>query len=88
MVKKTKSSDINVTAVEILKAVTGESDDHHSRNGTPAKQKDPPKKNPAVVALGRLGGMKGGKARAAKLNPKRRNAIALKVARARWGPNP
>lgn len=42
-------------------------------------------KNPAAVALGRLGGLKGGKARAAKLSAARRSAIAKKAARARWG---
>lgn len=41
-------------------------------------------KNPAAVALGRLGGQKGGKARAAKLTPKRRKEIAEKAAAARW----
>jgi hypothetical protein len=41
-------------------------------------------KNPAAVSLGRLGGLKGGKARAAKLSPKRRSEIAKKAARARW----
>ena len=42
-------------------------------------------KNPAAVALGRLGGLKGGKARAEKLSAKKRSAIAKKAARARWG---
>jgi hypothetical protein len=42
-------------------------------------------KNPAAVALGRLGGLKGGKARAAKLSKKRRSEIAKKAAQARWG---
>lgn len=41
-------------------------------------------KNPAAVALGRLGGLKGGKARAKKLSAKRRKEIAKKAARARW----
>lgn len=41
-------------------------------------------KNPATVALGRLGGLKGGRARAAKLSPKRRVEIAKKAALARW----
>ena len=36
-------------------------------------------------ALGRLGGLKGGKARAAKLTPERRVEIARKAAMARWG---
>ena len=42
-------------------------------------------KNPAAVALGRLGGLKGGKARAAKLISARRVEIAKKAALARWG---
>jgi hypothetical protein len=41
-------------------------------------------KNAAAVALGRLGGMKGGKARAAKLSSRKRKAIAAKAAKARW----
>lgn len=41
-------------------------------------------KNPAAVALGRLGGRKGGKARALKLTAKQRSDIASKAARARW----
>jgi len=41
-------------------------------------------KNPAAVALGRLGGLKGGKARAEKLSAKRRKEIAKKAANKRW----
>ncbi len=41
-------------------------------------------KNPAAVALGRLGGLKGGKARAEKLSAKRRKEIAKKAAESRW----
>lgn len=41
-------------------------------------------KNPAAVALGRLGGLKGGKARAEKLSARRRKQIARKAALARW----
>jgi hypothetical protein len=41
-------------------------------------------KNPAAVALGRLGGLKGGKARAKKLSATKRTAIARKAAKARW----
>jgi hypothetical protein len=41
-------------------------------------------KNPAAVALGRLGGLKGGKARAKKLSPERRSEIARKAAQSRW----
>lgn len=45
----------------------------------------PPAKNPSAVALGRLGGLKGGKARAESLSKKQRSASAKKAARARWG---
>jgi hypothetical protein len=41
-------------------------------------------KNPAAVALGRSGGLKGGKARAAKLTKKQRSESAQKAAKARW----
>ena len=41
-------------------------------------------KNPAAVALGRLGGKKGGKARAEKLTSEQRSEIAKKAAKARW----
>jgi hypothetical protein len=43
-----------------------------------------PDKNPAAVALGRLGGLKGGKARAASLSSKKRSEIAKKAAATRW----
>lgn len=42
------------------------------------------KKNAAAVALGRLGGLKGGKARAKKLSAKRRKEIAVQAVKARW----
>lgn len=44
----------------------------------------PKKKNPAAVALGKLGGRKGGRARAAKLSPEKRKEIAQQAAKARW----
>jgi hypothetical protein len=44
----------------------------------------PVEKNPAAVALGRLGGLKGGKARAEKLSARKRSEIAKKAAQARW----
>jgi len=50
-----------------------------------AEDQDPYEgKNPAEVDLGRLGGLKGGKARADKLSPARRSDISRKAARARW----
>lgn len=44
-------------------------------------------KNPAAVALGRMGGLKGGKARAAAMTPEQRTAAAKKAADARWSQN-
>jgi hypothetical protein len=41
-------------------------------------------KNPAAVELGRRGGLKGGKARAAKMTPEERSESARKAAKARW----
>ena len=48
--------------------------------------KKPTKKNPAAVALGRLGGLKGGKARMAKMTPEQRREFARKGGLNRWGP--
>ena len=45
-------------------------------------------KNPNAVALGRLGGLKGGKARASKLTPEQRKEIAKKAANTRWQRKP
>jgi len=45
-------------------------------------------KNPAAVALGRLGGLKGGKARSAALSSQERRRIALRAANARWSKKP
>lgn len=44
-------------------------------------------KNPAAVALGRLGGLKGGKARAASQTGKQRKTLAKRAAKARWNKN-
>ena len=52
-----------------------------------ATQPEEKPKNPAAVALGKLGGKKGGPARAAKLSAKRRKQIAKKAATARWNKN-
>ncbi len=67
--KKKQPSDINIIASQIVGAATEE----------PARVK-----NPAAVALGRLGGLKGGAARAKKLSARKRKAIARKAALARW----
>jgi len=72
---KKRSADINVIASQIVAEAIQE-----KPTPTPAKEK-----NPAAVALGRLGGLKGGKARAEKLSAKKRQEIARKAAKARWG---
>lgn len=51
---------------------------------TPRNNKTAADKNPAAVPLGRLGGKKGGPARARKLTKKQRSDIAKKAAAARW----
>lgn len=73
MAKRSKKPrDVNALASAIVSEATGDE----------APQDDG--KNPAAVALGRLGGLKGGKARAKKLSAKRRSEIAKKAAAARW----
>lgn len=47
-----------------------------------------PVKHAPSVEIGRLGGLVGGKARAAKLSPERRREIAQQAAAARWKPAP
>ena len=73
----TRPRDPNQLAKLIVDMATGE-----ARPDAPADDG----KNPAAVALGRLGGAKGGKARAASLSKARRSAIARKAAVARWKP--
>jgi hypothetical protein len=51
---------------------------------TPAAITPEPQKNPHAAALGRLGGLKGGHARALRLSPAKRREIARKAAKARW----
>ena len=52
-----------------------------------APEPEPDTRNPAAVALGRLGGLKGGKARAKKLSAAKRRRIAKVAAAARWRKN-
>jgi hypothetical protein len=73
--KTTRKLDMNQLAKAITDIATREAD---------KGSKEEPVKNPAAVALGRLGGLKGGKARAAKLSAKKRVEIAKKAAQARW----
>ena len=54
------------------------------KSDEPKPETEQPAKNPHAQALGKLGGLKGGKARAAKLTPEQRAEIARKAAAARW----
>ena len=67
------SKDPNQIAAGILARITG-------------KEDDKPAKNPAAVALGRMGGLKGGKVRDARLTKEQKIEIAKKGAAARWKP--
>jgi len=69
--KKKPTDDPNKTAKRVLDAVI-------------AATEGEPEKNPAAVALGRMGGLKGGRARAASMTAKQRSASAKKAAKARW----
>lgn len=71
--------DLNALAASIVGDATDE---------TPQSEPVDDSKDPAAVALGRKGGLKGGKARAAKLTPEQRSEIAKKAAAARWGEKP
>jgi hypothetical protein len=66
-----RRADVNARAVVIAKISTGEIEDKMTEAG----------KNPAAVALGRMGG----KARAEGMSAKRRKEIARKAAKSRWG---
>jgi hypothetical protein len=79
--KKLRPRDPNQLAYQIMLESTGQAPRYDPRAPKPLD----PSKNPAAVALGRLGGLKGGIARAAKLGPRKRSQIAAKAAKARWG---
>lgn len=53
-----------------------------------APEPEKPAKNPHAQALGRLGGLKGGAARAKSLTAQQRSEIAKKAAAKRWGKKP
>jgi hypothetical protein len=81
--KKSKPTDIGQLARAIVEEAMGESLSNHALPKEPTKEPTR-KKNPAAVALGKLGGKKGGIARRDKLTAEQRKAIAQKAARARW----
>ena len=69
-------------ANQLAKAIVDEATDESAASQDDRQEE--PAKNPAAVALGRLGGKKGGPARAKKLGSKRRSQIAKKAAQKRW----
>jgi hypothetical protein len=80
MPKRSSKEDINSLARRIVDEATGE-------KAPPEPESEPtpdPDKDPAAVALGRRGGRKGGKARAANMTPEQRSEAARRAAKARW----
>jgi hypothetical protein len=69
-----RPTDVNELAKQLVEEATGETPVASSVDG----------KDPAAVALGRKGGLKGGKARAASMTPEQRSEAAKKAAAARW----
>jgi len=79
--KQKREHDFAITAFRVVQEATKETEPE-------AEETEPETvegKNPHAVALGRLGGLKGGKARASKLTPEQRKEIARKAAQSRWG---
>ena len=74
MTNPKRPRDANQLAKSIVDISTGQAQEDDPNEG----------KDPNAVALGRKGGLKGGKARAAKLSAEERTAIAKKAAAARW----
>ncbi len=67
--------DINQIAFRVVQQATGQ---------VPKERPPDPATEPKAVTLGRMGGLKGGKARAAKLDPAKRKEIASAAAKKRW----
>jgi len=78
--KKKRDSDFAVTAFRVVQEATGQVEPEPDE----AEPELVEGKNPHAVALGRLGGLKGGKARAEKLTKEQRIEIARKAAKIRW----
>ncbi len=75
MPKRKRPRDLNQLAKFIVDVSTGDAT---------LPECQPDDKNPAAVELGKRGGQKGGKARADKLTPEQRRAIARRAAQVRW----
>lgn len=80
---KRRPSDPVLLAKSVMEDLIGE-----KWSGTPLEHPPERQKNPAAVALSKLGASKGGKARAESLTAKQRSKIAKKAAKARWKKRP
>jgi hypothetical protein len=76
--KTIKDHDFTAVARRVVEQAIGE-----QMNGEPLTDPNAGK-DPKAVSRGKLGGLKGGKARASKLSPRRRKQIARKAAESRW----
>jgi hypothetical protein len=76
--RKKSEHDFAINAFRVVQEATEE------KKPIQAKPQPTEGKNPNAVALGRLGGLKGGKARSEKMTPERRKEIAQKAAQTRW----
>ena len=79
--RRKREHDFAVTAFRVMQETTA---DPYAVPAAEEHPLDSEEKNPNAVAPGRLGGRKGGKARAEKLTPERRREIARKAAETRW----
>jgi hypothetical protein len=77
---KSPGRDFTAVARRVVEEAIGEQLD-----GSPLPEPEPDTRNPAAVALSKLGAAKGGKARAKNLSAVKRKEIAKKAAKARWG---
>ena len=77
--RKKKEHDFAITAFRVVQEAIGEAPEPEE-----APEPTPEERHAAAVALGRLGGKKGGPARASKLTSEQRKEIAKKAAAARW----
>jgi hypothetical protein len=77
--QKSEPRDFAAVARRVVEEAIGERLD-----GSPLPEPEPDTRNPAAVALNKLGASKGGKARAQKLSKAKRVEIARRAAKARW----
>lgn len=82
--RSSKKRDVNELAASIVGKATGDEPEVEEATDDPLPETTEDGKNVAAVALGRLGGKKGGPARAKKLSAKKRSEIARHAAESRW----